>query len=146
MPDKLILVISDNEALMDSVIRVAQAHTPAGVQCLPLAYSRCTIQLESQIPGVDLFILDLLRHYSGGLRAEGVTLAHRLWKLGKRPLIISPLHCANANLFPSYWDTASVDTLGKRIELCFRSEVNQQSSLRELRSVFKPLMELPPQH
>jgi len=130
MTDKLILVISDNEALMDSVIRVAKAHTLTGVQCCSMTYSRCTIHLEAQISGVDLFILDLLRHYPGGMRAEGVTLAQMLWSRGKPALIISPLHCACSNLFPSYWDTASKDTLGSRIEMRLGSDINQQSRIR----------------
>jgi hypothetical protein len=147
MPDKLILVISDNEALMDSVIRVAQAHTLAGVQCLSLAYSRCTSQLtDALIDRVDLFILDLLRHYPGGMRAEGVALAHRLCRRGKRVLVISPLHCANDETAQVYWDTASKDALGSRIAECLKSGESQRALINAMSVRFAPLLDLPPQH
>lgn len=146
MPDKFILVISDNEALMNSVIRVVKTDIPSGIQCLSLMYSRCTSQLPNLIPVVDLFILDLLRHYPGGMRAEGVTLAQRLWKRGKPVLIISPLHCAGAKYFPVYWDTASTDSLENRVGMCLRAEFDLRNSLMELRSLFGPLLSLPQQH
>jgi hypothetical protein len=132
---------------MESVIRVVHAQIPSGVQCLSLTYSRCTSQLtDDLIAGVDLFVLDLLRHYPGGIRAEGVALAHQLWKRGKSSLIISPLHCARANLFPLYWDAASSDSLENRIALCLQSDVDPKSPLMTLQSVFKSLLDLPPQH
>ena len=144
---QFVLIISDSDALSEAVMRATQSSIQSDAKFLSLSYGRCASQLTEVLIGqVGLFVLDLFRHYPGGLRAEGITLAQRLARRGKRSLIISSLHCAGSQSFPFYWDVASDDHLADRIRTCINSAAEMRSSLLNLQNTFEKFLSLPPQH
>jgi hypothetical protein len=64
----------------------------------------------------DLFILELWRSYSTGLRAEGLAVREELSKHRVRSLVISPLSLASEVDQAWYWDIGAQETLPHRCE------------------------------
>lgn len=112
---------------------------------LAITYRECEVQLGHLVEETDLFILELFRHYPGGTRAEGVTLAQRLALRGKASLIVSPLYVP-ALQQSGYWDVACGDTLEERIQKFVANPRLALEKLDELAKYFGAFLEIPPQH
>lgn len=142
-----LLVITNAEPLAEVIVRLAQRGLESPVRIFSLTYSDCISQLTRDlIEQTDFFVLELLRQYPGGLRAEGLTLAQRLARRGKRVLIVSPLHLAQKLACRTYWDTAASDKLVDRIQNQLTGPRSGLSELNRLTNYFAPLLVLPPQH
>lgn len=112
-----------------------------------LIYSNCIRQLTSDlIAQTDLFVLELFRQYPGGLRAEGVALAEKLARRGKRSLIVSPLFLAQHLRCDCYWDVASKDSLAARVARVGTSARPLSTEIKILLDFFAPHLAIPPQH
>lgn len=114
-------------------------------QTLAITYQECEIQLGHLVGETDLFILELFRHYPGGMRAEGVTLAQRLALRGKASLIVSPLYVPALHQL-GYWDVACADTLEEHIQKFVANPGFAMEKLDELVNYFGGLLDIPPQH
>lgn len=141
---KSILIITDYQALADSLALVAQSCVP-GNAVTTMTYARIPSELAARIPITDAFILGLFRQYPGGLRAEGVALAGILIPRGKRVLVISPLHIPALVDNPAYWDTASKKPLRERIRDIVEAPA-QKTVLAPLQKCLNPLLDIPKQH
>ena len=142
-----LLVITNAEPLAEVIVRLAQRGIGNPVRVFSLTYSGCISQLTQDLTEqTDFFVLELLRQYPGGLRAEGLTLAQRLARRGKRALIVSPLYLAKKLDCRTYWDTAASDTLVDRIQDQLTGPWSGLSELNRLTNYFAPLLVLPPQH
>jgi len=143
-----ILVITDREPLGASVQRLLRAKLGKTVAVSAFTYvESLTFLTPERVADTDLFVLELFRHYRGGLRAEGVVLAQRLSGRGKRTLVISPLSLGRQKSCQGYWDVASSDTLADRLQdLTLRGHPAPQSEWDYLRRCFSSFLALPPQH
>lgn len=142
-----VLVITNGEMLGMAVTRLIQRRLSDESRVFRLTYSDCVTQLTRELlHDTDWFILELLRQYPGGLRAEGLTLARRLIKSGKPALVISPLYLAQQLNCRMYWDASSADALSERVNRQVFESSPDPGELDRLISRFAPLMALPPQH
>jgi hypothetical protein len=139
-----LLVVTDREALGDTIVRIAEQLLGREL-VLATTYTRCEIQLTELVEDNDLFVLELLRQYPGGVRAEGVALAQRLFRRGKAVLIVSPLFLPDLQT-SGYWDVAAKDSLGERLERFVRNPGLAMEKFNSVMSCFRRLLELPPQH
>ncbi len=143
-----ILAITDRESLGAAVQRLLRAKLGNAVAVSAFTYfESLTFLTPERVADTDLFVLELFRHYQGGLRAEGMVLAQRLVRRGKRTLVISPLSLGRQKNCRGYWDVASSDTLAERLqELILSGHLTPQSEWDYLRRCFSSFLDLPPQH
>jgi len=81
------LVITNGEALGMALTRAAQAVLGKHSPVFSITYAETIALLTPQhIKETDFFILELLRTYPGGQRAEGIVLAERL--IYRKPFLI----------------------------------------------------------
>lgn len=145
-PRSIVLVITDGQELGRSVQRVIGAHLGNLEAVFGFTYAESLALLTpDRVEETDLFILELFRRYAGGLRAEGVALAER-WGRRKPFLVISPLHLANELGCPGYWDTASADSLGQRVEQIVNFPRQCIEGFEKVVRCFGVMLRLPPQH
>lgn len=76
----------------------------------------------------DLFVLELWRTYSTGLRAEGLAVAEELIRQRSLPLVVSPLAFAEALDLAWYWDMAARDSLAARCKRLLRNGFVQDAA------------------
>ena len=69
----------------------------------------------------NLFVLELWRTYSTGLRAEGLAVAEELIRQRSLPLVVSPLAFADTLDLAWYWDMAARDSLAARCKRLLRN-------------------------
>mgnify|MGYP001176990314 CR=1 FL=1 len=146
-PSPSLLLVTSEDSLGVVVAERLRHCLCAGTRILRLTYSDCAMQLTSSlIEQTGFFVVDLLRQYPGGLRAEGVVLAERLARRGKSSLVISPLFVAHQLSCPSYWDVSSTDTLVTRIVERMSVTKPQHEELKDIGAFFMQLLRIPPQH
>lgn len=144
---RTILIVTNREPLGAVISRIVQRRMGEGVGVLRLTYADCASMLTPHLlTDTGLFILELLREYPGGLRAEGVTLARRLIKRGKQVLVVSPLYMAEQLNCHMYWDASSTDDLGIRIKQIIEIGRTSVTETEKLLKAFASLLDLPPQH
>lgn len=113
---------------------------------MPIPFDRCSIQLTPQLLNdADLLIVELLRHYPGGMRAEGITLAQRRFQRRRGFLVVSPLNLPQF-LCPGYWDVSANDSVADRIALLASNPSLAAEQFNQVEEYFQPLLRLPPQH
>lgn len=141
---KSILILTDDQALADSLLRIVRAVFAEDV-VKASTYAKTPGILSARLTDTDVFILGLFRQYPGGLRAEGVTLAGLLIPRGKKVLVVSPLHIPELTINPAYWDTASATKLSGCLSSLADSSP-QRAALAAMQRIFDPLLRIPPQH
>lgn len=139
-----VLIIADDQALADSLLRIVRTHRPDDLLST-MTYGKLSAELSARLRDRDVFILGLLRQYPGGLRAEGIALSELLLSRGKKVLVISPLHIEQLADNPMYWDTASKAPLVSRISHMMDRPL-RRDLLAELKHVFSRMLAIPPQH
>ena len=142
------LVITDKQPLGAAIQRLLHARFGKTVAVSAFTYFESLMFLTPErVEDTDLFVLELFRHYRGGLRAEGVVLAQRLGRRGKRTLVISPLSLGRQKICRGYWDVASSDTLADRLQdFTLRGHPAPPSEWDYLHRCFSSFLALPPQH
>ena len=141
---KSILILTDHQALADSLLRIVRAVFAEDI-VKASTYMKTPGILSTRLTDTDILILGLFRQYPGGLRAEGVALAALLTPRGKKVLVVSPLHIPRLANNPAYWDTASATTLSWRLSHLADCS-SQRAALVEMQRIFDPTLRIPPQH
>lgn len=143
----VIVAITNRTDLAAAIGRAARAAFTDLCEFMAITYAMCPAHLTPRaIEGADLFVIELLRSYPGGLRAEGVALGRRFAAKRKRVLILSPLSLASRLSCQCYWDVAAGESISGRIARLFREPTDAPSELDKLEAVFRPLLAIPPQH
>ena len=140
------LVITNGEALGMALTRSAQSVVGKHSSVFSITYAETIALLTPQrIKETDFFIMELLRTYPGGQRAEAIVLAERL--IYRKPfLIVSPLHLARKIHCPAYWDTEAGEPLTDRIRHVLSGPKQCTENFDRLKDSFSGMMALPPQH
>jgi hypothetical protein len=142
-----LLVLTNANPLGNVIFDLAKNGLGADARIFRMTYSDCVTQLSRElIEETDLFVVELFREYPGGLRAEGVFLAERMVRRGKRALIISAVFLAQQLGCHSYWDVSSTDTLIARIIDRLMATRPQLVEFERLSNVFAAWLEIPSQH
>jgi hypothetical protein len=143
----MVLVLTDTEDLRETVDRLIRRCLGPEASVSSVQYARSDVFLTpARIESSTFFVLDLLRRYPGGLRAEGVALAERLVLRAKRVLVFSPLSLADEVRLDAYWDLASPDTLGERVAGLISRPVPPAEQWDRLVVPLRHLLRIPPQH
>jgi len=141
-----VLVITNRKALGLALTRTAQSVVGKHSPVFSITYAETIALLTPQrIKETDFFILELLRTYPGGQRAEGIALAER-WIYRKPFLIVSPLHLAQKIQCLGYWDAEAKDSPGERIRNILSIPYQCTEGFDRVKSTFSKMMVLPPQH
>lgn len=141
-----LVVIADSQPLCDVLLRVAQQFVPYN-RVIGTTYSQCTIHLPRLIAENDTFILELLRKYPGGLRAEGAILGKSLYQRGKAVLLVSALSLSPAIDSTLYWDVGDDVTLrGKLAKLVSGEASASRTEWNRMERVLQAMLAIPPQH
>jgi len=141
-----VLIITNHTSLGLALTRSAQSVVEKHSPVFSITYTETMALLTpSRIKETDFFIMELLRTYPGGQRAEGVVLAERL--IYRKPfLIVSPLHLAQKIQCPGYWDTEAKDSPVDRIRGLLNFPHQCTEGFERMKANFSRMMELPPQH
>jgi hypothetical protein len=138
-------VITDAQPLGSSLLRLLNAGLGDRIGASAFCYSQfSSLGTMRRIMETDLFVLELFRRNPGGLRAEGVAMAQKLWRWRKPSLIISPLFLADRLKSPSYWDLASHRSMAESAEWLL--EAPALEGIDRLTPCFARFLEIPPQH
>lgn len=138
-------VVTDALPLQEAVVRAIRA-VASDIPVTSMLYNECPAMLTAaRVGGTTLFVVELLRNYPGGVRAEGVALADQLLSRRKPTLILSPLVLPHVQ-GEGYWDTAASDTLSDRVRRLLAVAGRLWPVPQELRAAVAHLMALPPQH
>ena len=140
-----VLVLTDTEQLADVLVKIMHRRLPS-VSAIAIPFQRCTSQLTPHLLyQADLLVVELLRKYPGGIRAEGVALAKRRLQRERGFLIVSPLSLP-ALACPGYWDTTARDGLGDRAQSILHDPESAARNFDRVALCFDRLLTLPPQH
>jgi hypothetical protein len=143
----VILAITNRVELAEAIGRATRIAFTDLCEFTGITYSMCPAHLTPRaIEEADLFVIELLRSYPGGLRAEGVALGRRLAAKRKRVLIVSPLSLASRLSCQCYWDVAADESVSGRITRLFLESTEWVSELERLEAMFLSLLAIPPQH
>lgn len=100
-----------------------------------------------RLAGTNLFILDLWRQYTCGLRAEGIATAKILQRRQVAHLIISPLAFSKLSPLPNYWDLASALSLPEKVQnLLMTKQAIAHNSFKLLEQHFHAYLNVPTGH
>lgn len=117
-----IMIVGDTPAFGKMVAAILRSGEIETVRLRHTTYESFRGMLSPRlIRGTDLFILDLWRTYSTGLRAEGLAVAEELIRHRALPLVVSPLSFGSETSLSWYWDVASADALGDRCRRLLKS-------------------------
>jgi len=102
------------------------------------------------IRNTDLFVLELWRTYSTGLRAEGLVVWEELRRQHALSLIVSPLAVGSETDTPFYWDLASENDLEERCRRLlgggFRVPSMGSAEQKKLKSLLRDYLAKPAGH
>ena len=123
-----VLIVGDTLAFG----RVIQAVIESGIRTHTIVHHTTyegfrAILTPRLIKYTGLFILDLWRTYSTGLRAEGLAVAEELLRQHALSLVVSSLSCAVEGDMPFYWDLASTQDITTRCEHLLQGNLRQAS-------------------
>jgi hypothetical protein len=146
MAVRTILVVTDSVELGCTIQRILGGRDAPTEAVFSMTYQESKALLTAQrVEETALFVLELFRVYSGGLRAEGLVLADR-WRRRKPTLVVSALYLADELRCEGYWDAASNDTLPTRTERIMRFPEECFQGFDRVLCHFGPMMQVPPQH
>ena len=131
-----IFIIAETHSLAKAVqayLETTSARTP---ECIAWTYGRDGIPGD-RYRSADLLILTLLGRDDLGYRAEGLGTAEKMVATRRRVLLISGRAIAGRIGCPYYWDLASADTLGERVQGLLRMPPPTASDYAELREHFR---------
>jgi hypothetical protein len=143
---KEVVIITDVPEIGSATAAVIANSLGPHVSCRYLTYSQCDVFWGGLVETTDLFVLELLRRYGRGLRAEGCALGARLTARGKGVLLISGLCLASQVDSACYWDCCSGDTLAERANELLVSPINFIAEIGRVALMFRRLLPIPPQH
>ena len=108
-------------------------------QSLFLTYER--------LQAADLFILELVRTYENGIRAEGIAAAAKLATLARKSSLIVSCYTLGRDVqSPRYWDMGSRDSLVERTAQLLGADGAPLSDLDEIAALFPGMLAVPEQH
>jgi hypothetical protein len=141
-----VLVITERVELGQSIQRLLTQHFAKGVTVFSFTFAESQMFLTPRrIDETGLFVLDLLRPYPGGLRAEGLVLADRLrWRAPS--LLVSPLYLSEGLECMAYWDTSCEDTLAARAERLLSGSESSMEGFDRIVDCFERMLRIPRQH
>lgn len=141
-----VVALTDTPCLGAAIERACLSNHEAAWEVITVPYESF-VHFSSPIStDADLVLIELLRTYDAGRRAEGVPLAQRLAARGLRTAIISPLSIAPAAASPYYWDAGSRLALCHFIPHLLEIPVARPADYLPLESFFGKLLAIPRQH
>lgn len=90
-----------------------------------------------------LFVVELMRTYQYGVRAEGIFVAETLLKHGKRVVIVSAAAVGRKLPFPIYWDVTSAESLQKKLLAIPGPGADVQEDIARLKRAFARYCRVP---
>ncbi len=84
----------------------------------------------------DVFVLDLFGHDDLGYRAEGLIIAEKWIKAGKKVLVVSGAAKASIVDITWYWDLGAKDLLHDRLATIIQLPVPEPEIFKPLRKIF----------
>ncbi|MEI6177634.1 MAG: hypothetical protein WCS43_12140 [Verrucomicrobiota bacterium] len=139
-----VLIIAGTPQLLESLEAAIRSKNEISVSGMLWSQTPMLLKPES-IRDSSLVVAELFREYQYGTRAEGVVLAER-WA-GITPfLIVAPRHWSDQIGCPGYWDVASSDSLGARVQLLVATPQIAMDNLENLKARIKPYLSIPRQH
>lgn len=147
--EKMLVIVTDTAPLGEALERIIRRSVGSSVDVVRIVYNSDNYQshIGAYAADADYFVVDLLRNYPGGLRAEGVILGERMLLRGKNVMIVSCLSLGDKLSIPFYWDVASSDSFAERVtQLIQQDKIGFHEDIEKLKRVFQKLLVLPPQH
>ena len=151
MSRPLVLIVTDQPSLGVSIERLLRFVPPVegGVDCRRCTYDQQAIFLSLELMKLaSLLVLELMRTYATGRRAEGIASAREYsHRYGKTCLVVSGFALGKGIRSQHYWDLASKDLLEQRIRALLRT--GQQMDERDIAAIedaFEALLRVPRQH
>jgi hypothetical protein len=97
---------------------------------------------------VSLVVLELMRTYGSGRRAEGIASAREYsHRYGKACLVVSGFALGEGIRSQHYWDLASKDVLEHRITALLRTgHLMDERDVVNMESAFQDILRVPRQH
>ena len=103
-----IIIVTGSADTARSLDRDVRAQLPRSVESFFMTYAQRAIHLSGSLyRTADLFVLELMRAYDYGLRAEGIFAAETLHRSGKKAIVVSGSARAPEIRCQSYWDLGS---------------------------------------
>ena len=147
----VVLIVTDQPSLGVSIERLLRSVPPVegGVDCRRCIYDQQAVFLSPKlIDPVSLVVLELIRTYVSGRRAEGVTSSREYSRrYGKVCLVVSGFALGKGIRSQHYWDVASKDLLEQRIRTLLRAgEQMDERDIVRMEAAFQDLLRVPRQH
>jgi hypothetical protein len=151
MSQPIVLIVTDQPSLGIAIERLLRFAPPVegGFDCFRCTYDQQGVFLNQQlIQLVSLLVLELVRTYSAGRRAEGIRSAREYsHRYGKACLVVSGFALGQEIRSDYYWDVGSRDLLEQRIRVLLRTGQRMpEHDMTELETRFQDLLRLPRQH
>jgi len=143
----VVVFLGNSSSLGKSCKRLVKNTLGINIDFFHITYQQACSHLSDELlADANLFILELFRNYTGGLRVEGIALGEKLASKGKKVLVISPLSLKEHVDNPCYWDVASNINLTQKIVSILNSATEPKSQITRLRDQLGHLLEIPRQH
>lgn len=141
-----LVIITNRIPLAKTIRRLMESRFAGKLRILSVTSGECPALLPRLVAEADLFILELLWRFPGGVQAQGINIARRLLQKKKAFLIISSFCMSQSLSCLSYWDMEAEDSITERLDKIIHIPVSFHQELDNIAQIFSKYEELPRQH